>query len=74
MTTKAQDAVIDGMADDGTVFVRPLRIGMTKYTTVLACVVVGEHGRRVSSWTLIAEDGATMVLRDEDELKEETIA
>lgn len=64
MTTKAQDAVIDGMADDGTVFVRPLAIGMTEYSTVRACVL-NERGFKVGPWVLIAEDGVTLTLHEE---------
>jgi leucyl aminopeptidase (aminopeptidase T) len=64
MTTKAQDAVIDGMADDGTVFVKPLEINGRVYSTVRVCVLA-ENGERVSPWSLIAEDGVVLTLREE---------
>lgn len=65
MTTKAQDAIIDGMADDGAVFVKPLRILGREYSAVAACVLDDDNGRRIGPWTLIAEDGAVMTLREE---------
>lgn len=63
MTTKAQDAIIDGMADDGTVFVEPLEIKGRKFSTVRVCVLA-ESGKRVSSWSLIADDGAILTLEE----------
>lgn len=64
MTTKAQDAVIDGMADDGTVFVKPLEINGRVYSTVRVCVL-NEAGRRTSPWMLIADDGVILSLHEE---------